>query len=117
MTLQECYAEMNADYKGTIGRLCNERLVEKFALAFLEDGSFSSLRKAMEEENYKEAFRCAHTLKGVCLNLGFTGLYEVSDEMTEALRGESRPADDTLFEKVQTEYNRTVALLKELRGE
>lgn len=57
MTLQECYAEMNADYKGTIGRLCNERLVEKFALAFLEDGSFSSLRKAMEEENYKEAFR------------------------------------------------------------
>lgn len=117
MTLQECYAKLNADYEGTIGRLCNEKLVEKFAVAFLEDGSFASLRKAMEEEDYKEAFRCAHTLKGVCLNLGFTGLYGVSEEITEALRGEGKPADDTLFEKVQTEYDRTVALLKELRGE
>lgn len=116
MTLQECYAQLGADFEGTLGRLCSERLVGRFALAFLTDDSFSLLKKALEEENYEEAFRGAHTLKGVCLNLGFTGLLEVSGQLTEALRNGKKPEDDTLYERVEAEYNRTITLLKELRG-
>lgn len=116
MTLQECYAQLGADFEGTLGRLCNERLVGRFALAFLEDNSFSSLKKALEEENYEEAFRSAHTLKGICLNLGFTRLREVSEQLTEALRNGKKPEDNTLYEKAEAEYSRTVSLLKELRG-
>lgn len=116
MTLRECYAALGGDYDETLKRLCTEKLVERFALRFLTDESFSALQKAMEEEKYEEAFRAAHTLKGVSLNLGFTNLYTVSDELTEALRGRQKPSDDTLLERVGEEYKRTIVLLKEVQS-
>lgn len=115
MTLRECYTALEGDFEGTVDRLCSEKLVEKFALKFLEDGSYPLLKKAMEEKDYLTAFRASHTLKGVALNLGFTKLFQVSDALTEALR-EKAPEDDTLMEKVVAEYERTVSLLKELQG-
>ncbi|MCM1026063.1 MAG: Hpt domain-containing protein [Roseburia sp.] len=115
MTVKECYEALGADYEGTLKRLCSEKLVQRFALKFLADGSFAALQKAMEEENYEEAFRAAHTLKGVGMNLGFTKLFTVSDELTEQLRGAKKPSDDTLLGKIGEEYEKTVALLKELQ--
>lgn len=115
MTVRECYEALGADYEGTLGRLCSEKLVQRFALKFLADASFSTLQKAMEEEDYEEAFRAAHTLKGVGMNLGFTKLFTISDELTEELRGGKRPADDSLLSRLGEEYERTTALLKELQ--
>ena len=69
MTLQECYAAMGGNYEDVIGRLRSERLVQKFVLKFLDDGSYSLLCQSLEEKNYEEAFRAAHTIKGVCQNL------------------------------------------------
>lgn len=115
MTVKECYEALGADYEGTLGRLCSEKLVQRFALKFLADASFSTLQKAMGEEDYEEAFRAAHTLKGVGMNLGFTRLLTVSDELTEELRGGKKPADDSLLGRLSEEYERTMALLKELQ--
>lgn len=116
MTLKECYTALGADFEGTLGRLCSEKLVQKFALKFLADESYPTLAKAMAEENYADAFRASHTLKGVCANLGYTKLYEASDALTEALRDGNKPADDTLLEQVKEEYERTVGLLTELQS-
>ena len=116
MTLRECYAKLGGDFEGTLGRLCSEKLVEKFALKFLADDSFSLLEESLASGNYSEAFRAAHTLKGVSLNLGFTKLYEVSDALTEALRDGHEPTDGELFKKVKEECQRTVGLLQELQN-
>ena len=116
MTLRECYTELNGDFEGTLGRLCSEKLVEKFALKFLADDSFTLLEEAIAVGNYNDAFRAAHTLKGVCINLGFTQLYNMSDELTEALRDGAQPENDTLLERVKDEYQRTVDLLQELQN-
>ena len=116
MTLQECYAKLKGDFDGTLGRLCSEKLVEKFALKFLADDSFPLLEEAIAVGNYNDAFRAAHTLKGVCINLGFTQLYKMSDELTEALRDGAQPENDTLFERVRNEYQRTIDLLNELQN-
>ena len=78
MTVKECYEQMGADYEGVLGRLRSEALIKKFAKKFLDDGSYASLKKGMEEQNGEEAFRAAHTLKGVFQNLGFENLYEVT---------------------------------------
>ena len=43
MTLQECYAAMGGNYEDAIGRLRSERLVQKFVLKFLDDGSYHLL--------------------------------------------------------------------------
>lgn len=76
MNINECYQAMGADYEEVFGRLRNERLITKFVLKFPGDPSFSQLQSTLEEKNVEEAFRAAHTLKGVAQNLGFTPLYK-----------------------------------------
>ena len=57
-----------------------DSLIQRFTLKFLEDQSYLQLKQALENKNYEDAFRGAHTLKGVCQNLSFDRLYEVSDK-------------------------------------
>ena len=87
MTLKECYAALNGDYEEAMGRLRSERLVQKFVLKFLDDGSFDLLCRSMESGDQPEAFRAAHTIKGVCANMAFSALLKSSSQLTELLRG------------------------------
>ena len=80
MTIQECYKAIGGNYEDVLRRLRSEVLIRKFTLKFLEDQSYSLLKQALGDNNYEEAFRGAHTLKGVCQNLSFDRLYEVSDK-------------------------------------
>ena len=89
MTLEQVYAAIGGDYKGVMERLPSADFVRRFALKFLQDDSFPNLKKALEEKDAPTAFRAAHTLKGVCQNLGFDALYVPSSALTEALRGGS----------------------------
>ena len=112
MTLQECYAAMGGDYQGVMGRLPSERMVQKFVLKFLNDGSYDLLLRSMEEGNYAEAFRAAHTIKGVCQNLDFTTLYQSSSQLSEALRNGLSPEAPALVEQVKADYTKTVAAIR-----
>ena len=107
MTVKECYEQMGADYEGVLGRLRSEGLIKKFAKKFLDDGSFQSLKDNLAQGNGEEAFRAAHTLKGVCQNLGFDNLYQVSFDITEKLRGRETDGCEELFAKVEEQYKKT----------
>ena len=70
----------------------------------------------MNDKNYEDAFRSAHTLKGVCQNLSFDRLYEVSHELTELLRdgtGE-QPGISEAMEKVTEVYEMTMEEIKKM---
>lgn len=112
MTIQECYAALEGDYQEVLGRLYSEALVQKFVGKFLSDKSFQTLEDAMKEKNYEEAFRAAHTLKGVSQNLSFTKLHESSHEMTEALRTKDYDLACQLFPKVEADYTQTAAAIQ-----
>lgn len=56
----------------------------------------------------------AHTLKGVCLNLGFTELYKVSAELTEVLRGRETAGSDELYAQVKEQYTTLTDAIREL---
>ncbi len=43
MTLEECYVALEGSYADAISRLRSEKLVRKFALKFLNDGSYQLL--------------------------------------------------------------------------
>lgn len=86
MTIQECYKKMGADYQEVLGRLYNEAMICKFVRMFLQDDSFQIMEEALRRGDVKEAFRGAHTLKGVCQNLGFSNLYAPTYTLTETLR-------------------------------
>ena len=113
MTIQECYAALGGDYAGVIGRLRSERLVQKFVLKFPADGSYELLLRSLEEGNAQEAFRAAHTIKGMCQNLGFTALGESSAALTEELRGGELSGAGKYLPTVKEDYARTVAAIAE----
>ena len=115
MTLKECYAAMGGDYDEVIGRLRSERLVQKFVLKFLDDGSYDLLLRSMEEENYAEAFRAAHTIKGVCQNLSFSRLYASSAALCDALRECWSDDAEPLAQTVAEDYRRTVDAIRQFR--
>ena len=112
MTIRECYGELGLDFDAVLSRLVNEKLVQKFALKFLDDPSFQNLKDALDSKDVETAFRAAHTLKGVCLNLGFDNLYEVSFDITEKLRGRDTDGCEELFAKVTEQYEKTTDAIR-----
>ena len=117
MTLQECYADMGGDYSGVVTRLCSESMVQKFILRFLDDKSYKLFCNSMESKNYEESFRAAHTIKGICQNLGFTRLLESSSEMSEALRHGWTPKADTLINQFELDYRDTINAIQKFQKE
>ena len=112
MTLKECYAALGGDYQGVMGRLPSEKFVQKFVLKFVNDGSYDLLLRSMEAEDYAEAFRAAHTIKGVCQNLDFTKLYKSSSALSEALRNGFSPEAPALAEQVKADYQQTIGAIR-----
>ena len=112
MTVKECYEQMGSDYEGVLERLGSEAIVKRFALKFLQDPSFAQLKESLAKNDGEEAFRAAHTLKGVCLNLGFDELFEVSAELTEKLRERKTAGSEELFQKVSEKYHNNSVFLK-----
>lgn len=107
MTLQECYLALDGNYDDVISRLKSERLVQKFVLKFLDDKSYELLLNSLSSGNGEEAFRAAHTIKGMCQNLSFTRLGNSSAALTEALRALTANADPALLEAVKADYSKT----------
>ena len=117
MTIEQCYQELGGNYAEVCGRLPSQQLVEKFARKFLDDQSYAQLTGAMAAGNHDDAFRAAHTLKGVAANLSFTKLRASASELTELLR---TPADTIppeaapMLEAVTRDYDATVAAIRNL---
>lgn len=114
MTIKECYEAMGGDYEDVLKRLMNEARIQKFALMFKKDPSMSQLTQAMDAGDVETAFRAAHTLKGICANLGFKSLFEVSYEITEALRAGDMEQAKVMWPDVQACYARVENALNQL---
>ena len=110
MTIQECYAQMGADYNEVFRRLYNEAMIRKFVRLFPKDDSFHNLEAALKEQNVKEAFRAAHTLK----NLGFSNLYAPAVTLTETLRAGQLEGTAEQFAEVEKQYRITMAAIQAL---
>ena len=110
MTVEQVYKNMDSDYASVKDRLQNDALIEKFLIKFLADESYANIFK-----NLEEAFRAAHTLKGVCQNLGLDRLYKSSYDVTEALRNGKNDVTSEMMEKLESDYDITVSSIRELQ--
>lgn len=86
MSLEIAYAAMGGDLETVRRRLLTDERIEKFAKIFLQDTSMQMLEGALETGDFSEAYRGAHTLKGVSRDLGFTPLFEAASALSDALR-------------------------------
>ena len=107
MTIQECYEKLGGNYSEALGRMIRPELVEKFLAGFLKDDSYEMLCREVSAGNREEAFRAAHTLKGVCLNLGLGTLAASASKITEVLRPKTEVISGeaaVLLEEVRKDY-------------
>lgn len=107
MSVEQFYSVIGGDYGETIKRLVTEERILRFVRKFPADGSYAELKRALKEGLTEEAFRAAHTLKGVAQNLGFTALHKKASAVTEVLRGGSLDVADLMPELDET-YELTV---------
>lgn len=107
---------MGADYNEVFGRLRSDERIQRFLIKVLDDGSYDLLIKSLDEKNIEDAFRAAHTIKGVCMNLSLTKLYKSSQALTEALRNRHEYGDDIppLLEQVTADYDFTMNCIRGL---
>lgn len=118
MTMEECYARMGADYTDVLRRLGKEERIRRFLARLPEDESFPNLCRALEEGDGEEAFRAAHSLKGISMNLGLGALCRSTSALTEELRkGEVLPLSSPLMKQVEKDYRETIRAIAELLDE
>ena len=113
MQLKECYTMFGGDYEAVLGRIPKDTIIEKFMVKFLTEPSFGNLVSNFETANYEEAFRAAHSLKGVCQNLGFDRLAKSVSDLTELLRHYDttpvdRPACEEALSIVTKDYQAVI---------
>lgn len=117
MTIRECYELMGSDYEEVYERLESDAIIKRFVVKFLKEPSFSNLQEALRKQDGESAFRAAHSLKGICMNLGFQKLCEVSSALTEKLRGREIAGSDELYKEVEEEYIRVTGIINRMATE
>ena len=88
-TLEECYNVIGGGANGAdvVRRLGSEASLKKYLGRLLDDQNYETLRQALDESDAEQAFRCAHSIKGICQNFDLNVLGASSAALTEALRG------------------------------
>ena len=100
MTLARFYESLGGSLPAVLARIPSEAMVRKFARMYAGDTSCDELVRAVEAKDWQTAFRAAHTLKGVALNLDFGNLYRAATALSEALLGGAALSDFSLLDAV-----------------
>ena len=103
------------DFDGVLERLRREQTVQKFVYKFLDDKSFELFEASMEKQDYEEALRAVHTLKGICQNLSFDRLYTSSSLVTNALKENDYKKAIDLTPQLSDDYSQVVNAVREYK--
>lgn len=117
MTVQECYEEIGGDLSAALGVLESETRLKRYLVRFLDEPTTRMLFLALEDERWEDAFRAAHTLKGLCRGLGLTKLHDACCALADALRDGCAPDDAQLIGSVRAAYDAVTQAIRSLEGE
>ena len=115
MTIVECYQQLGGNLENVKTRLPSDSLIKRFIIKFLDDSSYSELCDALQKGQRDDAFRAAHTLKGVCANLGFDQLENSASALTELLRPKDIGIPEeavSMMKDVKHDYEMTVGAIR-----
>lgn len=114
MTLKEFYASLGVEYTEVLDRLRREDRIAKYLHQFAGDPAFAQLERAMEAGDAGEAFRAAHTIKGMCLNLSLGTLSQAACALVEALRAQDETAARDAYQELAARFIRVRGQLDSL---
>ena len=113
MTLQDCYSTLGGDYADVMHRFTDEARVARFLAMFLKDKSYALLGRSLRKKDYQAAFQAAHTMKGICINLSLTSLWNACDTLADNLC-DGHPDQDTagFLDAVKKQYLQTTSVIR-----
>lgn len=93
----------------------NEALYLKFLFRFPDDENYQNLCRFIEQQDCKNAFTTAHTLKGVCGNLSIKRMETILSEQVEYLRNGDLQKGRDMMPQLEEVYDRVKEAINELR--
>jgi HPt (histidine-containing phosphotransfer) domain-containing protein len=107
---------MGADFEDVMSRLRKEERVKRFLLKIPDDQTFALLCDSMEKREMDEAFRAAHTLKGICQNMSLTPLSRSVTRLSDHLKEnrEYSPELEPMLAQVKEDYAMVSEKIKQL---
>ena len=115
MTVKECYDAFGGNYEEALTRLMKDERIAKYLGKFRDATDYAQFLEALDKEQYEDAFRYMHNLKGVSLNLSMTRLGKESSELCEAFRGGKPTVDITdMLAAVKREYDTVIDAVSKL---
>ncbi len=97
------------DYDEALDRFGgNAALYKRLAVKYLNDTHFVAFAAALQAEDYDEAYRQAHSLKGVAGNLSLTRLYNIASMVCECLRNNEPEAAAKFAPDLESAHHRAI---------
>lgn len=116
MELRELYAAIGVDYDEVIAFFRKEDRLQAYLVEAVEDPAFSALDEAMDSRSYDEAFRAAHTIKGMSMNLMVKPMTAAAVDLVETLRDGNPDDAEALarYHDFKTVSDRVISLVRNL---
>lgn len=108
MTIQEFYKSINENYDEVIARLQIESFVKKYVLKFKDDDNYNFLHEAIKNADNEQAYKAAHTLKGLALNLGFEQLANYAQSICAYIKDDNINQVCELIPILEKEYQKII---------
>ena len=115
--MREKLTEIGVEYDEVLKRFMGkEDFYLRMLKKFLDDKNYDGLKQAVEGKNWQEAFTYAHTVKGLCGNLGLGGLLEHVGPLTEEVRSEPYNEEKIVsyMNGVSEAYEKTIEVIRSL---
>lgn len=108
MKLQELRNVIDIDVDGSVARFSNmEAMYLKYLKRFITEPTYDALLEAVANQDYKGIEIAAHTLKGICGNLGLNTLFNDFNDIVKAVRSEDNALAISLCEQIQPKIAQT----------
>jgi PAS domain S-box-containing protein len=97
----------------------NMKLYKQLLIKFRDDysNSFHEIKRAIKNNNLKDAERYAHTVKGVAGNIGVNKLQKIADDLEAGIRKRETDRYDGMLKKYSKELSKALTTLKALKPE
>lgn len=115
MRVEEFYSILGGNYEDVLSRLGKTERIVKYLRKFADSEECGSIDGFLESENYEEAFRAVHSIKGMCMNLGLSKLQESSSTLCEELRNGKPQIDVTdMLAKVKSDFAQATDAIRQI---
>ena len=92
----------------------NMTLISRFFKRFPDDASYERMVAGIEKGDVEEAFRGAHSLKGVCANLSMKRFLTVLNPLVDKLREGQLDGVQVMLSSVDEEYRKIVTMIQDI---